>query len=190
VDERTYTVTVTRGLLDTLDRAELQAVLGHELTHIINRDTRLMMVCAVFAGIITFAAEMVFRAMRYSDLRSRRRENRKGGGFLVLIALALMAVGYLLAVVLRFAISRKREFLADAGSVELTKDPDAMISALQKIDGRARLAAPAQVRPLFFEDRASGLFATHPPIAARIAALVKYAGGRIEPAETAVPVTP
>jgi heat shock protein HtpX len=65
-----------------------------------------------------------------------------------------------------------------------------MISALRKIDGHARLAAPAQVRPLFFEDRASGLFATHPPIAARIAALVKYAGGRIEPAETAVPVTP
>jgi len=179
-DPRRSCVTVTRGLLQTLSEEELEAVLGHELTHILNRDTRLMVVCAVFAGIITFVAEMVWRTMRYADLRSRRRENRKGGGFLVVIALAMLAAGYLLAVVLRFAVSRKREFLADAGSVELTKNPDAMIRALQKIEGRAELSAPDQVRPLFFENRLSGLgalTATHPPIQARIAALVKYAGG-------------
>ena len=192
VDPDRSAVTVTRGLVEALDRDELEAVLGHELTHILNRDTRLMVVCAVFAGIITLVSEILWRAVRYSDFRSRRRENRKGGGLLIVVALALVAVGYVLSVLLRFALSRKREFLADAGSVELTKDPDAMIRALRKIDGRSDLSAPEQVRPLFFDDRPRGfsaLMSTHPPIAARIEALVKYAGGRVEATTTAVPTT-
>lgn len=99
----------------------------------------------------------------------------------VLIALAVAAVGYLLAIVIRMTLSRTREYVADAGAVELTKNPDAMIGALRKIEAStARLQAPEAVQAMFLENEPSGaldIFATHPPIAKRIAALVKYAGG-------------
>ncbi len=100
----------------------------------------------------------------------------------MIIALAIIGVAYALAILIRFALSRRREYLADAGSVELTKNPDAMISALKKISGHATLPkAPAEVREMFLENKSSGfagLFATHPPIEKRIEALVQYAGGR------------
>ena len=99
-----------------------------------------------------------------------------------LVAMAAAAVGSILAVVIRMAISRSREFVADAGSVELTKNPDAMISALQKVAGHAHLDAPQSMRAMFLEednDGIFGLFATHPPVEKRIAALQHYAGGRI-----------
>ena len=186
LNEKQYSITVTRGLIQTLSREELECVLGHELTHIINRDTRLMVICAVFAGIISLVAEMMARSMRYAGAWSggRRKRSGKGGGVLILIGLALIFIGYALAIVLRFALSRKREFLADAGAVELTKNPDAMIRALQKISGHADIPAPGEVEVLFFESRATGLaglFETHPRIEKRIEALVKYAGGRVEP---------
>jgi heat shock protein HtpX len=96
-----------------------------------------------------------------------------------------------LAIVIRFALSRNREYLADAGSVELTKNPDAMISALQKISGHSNINAPSEVREMFIENDSSdfdSIFATHPPIAKRIEALVKYAGGHVlEPAATPGP---
>jgi heat shock protein HtpX len=187
LNEKQYSVTVTRGLIQTLTREELECVLGHELTHIINRDTRLMVICAVFAGIISLVAEMMARVFRYSGSwgggSSRKRGGKGGGGALILIGLALIFVGYALAIVLRFAVSRNREYLADAGAVELTKNPDAMIRALQKISGHADLPSPGEVEVLFFESRAAGLaglFETHPPIEKRIEALVKYAGGRLE----------
>ena len=179
-----YSITVTRGLMRTLDREELEAVLGHELTHIINHDTRLMVICAVFAGIISLVAQMLYRAMFYTRWSGRRRDGKGGGAVLILVGLALVFIGYALAVVLRFALSQKREYLADAGSVELTKNPDAMIRALQKIAGHAELKAPGEVQTLFFESRSEGLaslFETHPKIEKRIEALVKYAGGRVEP---------
>jgi heat shock protein HtpX len=186
LNEKQYSVTVTRGLMQSLSREELECVLGHELTHIINRDTRLMVICAVFAGIISLIAEMMARSMRYAGAWSgggRKRSGKGGGGVLILIGLALIFIGYALAIVLRFALSRKREFLADAGAVELTKNPDAMIRALQKISGHADIPAPGEVEVLFFESRATGLaglFETHPRIEKRIEALVKYAGGRVE----------
>jgi len=186
LNDKQYAVTVTRGLMQTLSREELECVLGHELTHIINRDTRLMVICAVFAGVISLVAQMLARSMRYTSLGGgdRKRDGKGGGAVLVLIGLALIFIGYGLAIVLRFAISRKREYLADAGAVELTKNPDAMIRALQKIAGHADIPAPGEVEVLFFENRATGLaglFETHPPIEKRIEALVKYAGGRVEP---------
>jgi heat shock protein HtpX len=186
VNEMQYSVTVTRGLMQALTREELECVLGHELTHIINRDTRLMIVCAVFAGIISLVAETMARVFRYAGSwggGSGRKRDSKGGGLLILIGLALIFLGYALAVVLRFAVSRKREYLADAGAVELTKNPDAMIRALQKISGHSDIPSPGEVEVLFFDSRATGLarlFETHPPIEKRIAALVKYAGGRVE----------
>src|SRR6202011_3357270 len=125
MNDKQYSITVTTGLIATLDDAELEAVLGHELTHIRNGDVRLLVVAVVIAGVISFFAELVFRMFFYSGFGWRRRggdgERRGSGGALpaLLIAIALVAVAWLLSVVIRFALSRRREFLADAGSVEL-----------------------------------------------------------------------
>jgi heat shock protein HtpX len=187
--EGQYSVTVTSGLLQALDERELQAVLGHEMTHVINRDVRLMVIASIFAGVITLVAQVIYRSIiwsRWTGGGDRRRG--RGGGLLILVALLIAAVGYVLALVIRLAISRRREYLADAGSVELTKDPDAMISALQKISGHSHVDAPSSVRTMFLDDDEGvmSLFATHPPISRRIEALVKYAGGRLP--EPAAPV--
>jgi heat shock protein HtpX len=189
--EGQFSITVTRGLMERLDRDELEAVLGHELTHIINRDVRTMIIAAVFAGIISLVAQVMARMLWF---RGGDRDDRRGGGVLMLVGIASAAIAALLAVVIRMAISRRREFIADAGSVELTKHPDAMISALQKVAGHAHLDAPEEVRGLFLENREEGifgLFSTHPPIEKRIAALVQYAGGRITDitVEPAAPAT-
>jgi heat shock protein HtpX len=184
ITRETGQVTVTRGLMQALDDRELEAVLAHELTHIRNGDARLGVIAAVFAGIISFVAEVVFRGMRFRSIRGAGGSgNNRGAGAAMLVALAILAVAWLLAVVLRFALSRNREFLADAGAVELTANPDAMISALRKVEGRSDLAAmPTQVQAMLLDWRggASGfnLWATHPSIAARVAALVSVAGGR------------
>jgi heat shock protein HtpX len=178
--EGQFSITVTRGLLNTLNTAELEAVLGHELTHVINRDVRTMVIASVFAGIITLLAEVMFRGMRFGRIGNSAGKN-KGAGLLLIIAFAAAAVGYVLAIVIRMSLSRSREFVADAGSVELTKNPDAMISALRKISGHAHLEGPESLRGMFLENHEEGLmglFATHPPIEKRIEALVRYAGGR------------
>ena len=185
-----YSITVTRGLLDTLNDDEIEAVLGHELTHIRNADVRLMIIATIFVGIFSFVGEIMFRSLRWGYWgggggSSRRSSNRdSGGGAIVAIiaALVIIAIAYGLAIVIRFALSRSREYLADAGSVELTKNPDAMISALQKISGNASVNAPSEVREMFIENPEAGissLFATHPPIEKRIEALEKFAGGRV-----------
>ena len=187
--EGQFSITVTRGLLDSLNRDELEAVLGHELTHIINRDVRTMIIAAVFAGIISLVAQVIARLLWFRGGRGDRR----GGGLLMIIGIVAAAIAALLAVVIRMSISRRREFVADAGSVELTKNPDAMISALQKVAGRAHLDAPEEVRGLFLENREEGifgLFATHPPIEKRIAALVQYGGGRIREVPVQPPAPP
>jgi heat shock protein HtpX len=190
VTQKQYAVTVTRGLMQTLNRDELEAVLGHELTHILSRDVRTMVIASVFAGIITLMAQVIFRAVMWGGIGRSNREERKGGNLIfVAVALVVAAVGYLLAIVIRMALSRQREYVADAGAVALTKNPDAMISALQKISGRSHLEAPDSVRGMFIEngsDRsmsAMGLFDTHPSIEKRIAALVQFAGGRVRPLE-------
>jgi heat shock protein HtpX len=187
--EGQFSVTVTRGLLDRLNRDELEAVLGHELTHIINRDVRTMIIAAVFAGIISLVAQVIARLLWF---RGGDRDDRRNGGVLMLIGIASAAIAALLATLIRMAVSRRREYLADAGSVELTKNPDAMISALIKVSGHAHLDAPEEVRGLFLENREEGffgLFSTHPPIEKRIAALQQYAGGRVveSPAPSFVP---
>lgn len=190
-----YMVAVTRGLIDTLDDSELEAVLGHELSHIRNGDARLMMIAAIFVGIISLVTDQMGRVFRvfngFGTRSSSGGGKSKGSGWatviLILIALACFLVARLLAVVLRMALSRRREFMADAGAVELTRNPDAMISALRKIEGRSAIAnAPTQLQPMYIDLGGKtgffGLFATHPPIAERVAALVDYAGGRDIPA--------
>lgn len=194
IDNKSYAITVTRGLLETLNRDEMEAVLAHELTHIIDRDTRLLIVTIVFVGMISFLAQLLWRMIYWSAF-TRGRSRRGGGGAMMLVAIAavVMFVGYLLALVLRFALSRRRELLADAGSVELTKNPDALISALMKISNNAQIPhVPSEVRQMFIENPPSffdfgGLFATHPPIEKRIKILEDLGGH--PPAEPAADAT-
>ncbi len=194
LNEKQYSISVTRGLVNALDRRELEAVLGHELTHIRNGDVRVMVIAAVIAGIVTFFGELVFRIVMqgpHINIRGRGasdEERGKGAGAAmaaIAIAMLLIAAAWFLSLALRFALSRSREFLADAGAVELTKDPDAMISALQKISGHAEIPQiPSGVMEMCIENHKMGvadLFATHPPIEARIRALVEHAGGRVAP---------
>lgn len=190
-----YSITVTRGLIQALNDKELEAVLAHELTHIRNADVRLLVIAVIFVGIFSFVGELTFRSLRYSggSSSSRRGSSRDGGGaaLAIIVALVVIGVAYGLAIVIRFAMSRRREYLADAGAVELTKDPDSMISALQKISGNAVVAsAPSEVREMFIENPHSdfaGIFATHPPIEKRIEALMKFAGGRTAQAAPEAP---
>lgn len=191
LNEKQYSITVTAGLMNALDDAEIETVLGHELTHIRNGDVRMMVIAVVIAGVIAFFAELMFRLLMHGGMRFRSSGDRKGSGFIVvIIAVAIVAVAWLLSVVVRFALSRRREFLADAGAVELTKNPDGMIMALRRIEGRGELVkANSAVMEMCVDNPRSGfadLFATHPSIDARIKALVEFAGGH-DPGPLALP---
>ncbi len=184
MNERQYSITITSGLLARLDDAEVESVLGHELTHIRNGDVRMMVIAVVIAGAISFFAELFFRLWFYGGFRGpRSSDDRRGGGasLAILIAVVFIVVAYLLSFIIRLALSRSREFLADAGSVELTKNPDAMISALRKIEGHGELPrATSAVMEMCIDNPREGfgeLFDTHPSVDSRVAALVKFAGG-------------
>jgi heat shock protein HtpX len=181
---RQYSITVTSGLLNVLDDAEIESVLGHELTHIRNGDVRMMVIAVIIAGAISFFAELFFRMWFYGGFRGpRSSDDRRGGAaaLAILIAIGLIVVAYVLSFIIRLALSRSRELLADAGSVELTKNPDAMISALRKIEGRGELpGATSAVMEMCIDNPRQGfgeLFDTHPSVETRVAALVKFAGG-------------
>jgi len=181
-----YQVTLTRGLMDTLDDEELEAVIAHELSHIRHKDVRMLIIAVIFVGIFAFVGESLFRNMFRVNLGRTSKHQRSGGGsagVLILVAFAIVALTYVLALLIRFTMSRKREYMADAGAVELTKNPDAMIRALQKISGNAELTTvPDEVREMaIYNPRVglAGLFTTHPPIEKRIQALVKFGGGRV-----------
>ena len=185
MNEKQYSITVTSALIQRLNNAEIESVLGHELTHIRNGDVRMMVVAVIIAGIVSFVAELVFRLWFYNGFgfRGSRSDDRRGGGagIAIMIAIALLALAYFLSFVIRLALSRSREFLADAGSVEITKNPDAMISALRKIEGRGELpGATSAVMEMCIDNPREGfgeLFDTHPSVESRVAALVKFAGG-------------
>lgn len=196
MNRRQYSITVTTGLLNRLNDAEIEAVLGHELTHIRNGDVRMMVIAMVIAGVVSFFGELVFRMFVSSGggyrYRSSSSSDRKGGGALIaiLIAVALIVVAWILSIVVRMALSRSREYLADAGSVELTKNPDAMISALRKIENRGELpGSPSAVMEMCIDNPRSGfsdLFSTHPSVDARVYKLVHLAGGH-DPGPIALP---
>src|SRR3954462_10826834 len=200
LNRRQYSVTVTTGLLQALNDQEIEAVLGHELTHIRNGDVQLMVIAVIIAGVVGFFGELFFRmftnlswnssgggwsssSSRSSSSSSDSDSKGSGGGAIVviIIAVALIVVAWLLSQVVKLALSRSRELLADAGSVELTKNPDAMISALRKIENRGELpGATSAVMELCVDNPREGfadLFATHPSVDSRVAALVKFAGG-------------
>ena len=187
IDERTYTVTLSKGIIDKLNDEELEGVIAHELTHIRNHDVRLLIVSIVFVGIFAMIAQICMRWVYYSSLTPRRRDE-KGNGAIVIMLLALLvaAIGYFFATLMRFAISRKREYLADAGAAEMTRNPLALASALRKISADPDIEAVdrADVAQLFiqhpgkqamgFLDSLNGLFATHPPIEKRIQILEQF----------------
>lgn len=198
LNQRQYAVTVTTGLLNALNDQEIEAVLGHELTHIRNSDVQMMVIAVVIAGVVGFFAELFFRVFfnfggygwgwgygrrsRWSTSSESEEGGGRGGGVLILIlAAVLIVLAWVLSQLVRLALSRSREYLADAGSVELTKNPDAMISALRKIENRGELpTATSAIMELCLDNPREGfsdLFATHPSVEARVQALVKYAGG-------------
>ena len=184
LNEKQYSITVTRGLMNALDDTEIEAVLGHELTHIRNGDVRMMVIALVIAGVISFFGEMIFRLFfqgSWGRSRGSSSEKKGGAGAAIVIALVLIAVAWLLSVVIRYALSRQREYLADSGAVELTKNPDAMISALRRIENRGELhAANSAVMEMCIDNPREGfadIFATHPSVDARVQALVNFAGG-------------
>jgi heat shock protein HtpX len=190
VNDKQYTITLTRGLINMLSDDEMEAVIAHELTHIRNGDVRMMIFAMIIAGVIAFFAELLFRWLlnsRSARSSSRNSDSKGGGGMAIMIAVAIVAVAWFLSIVIRFSLSRSREYLADAGAVELTKNPDAMISALRKIEGKGELQeAPSAVMEMCIENPRSGfadLFSTHPTVDSRVDALVRYAGGHdLDPA--------
>lgn len=186
INEKTYTVTLSRGIINTLNDEELEAVIAHELSHIRNRDVRLLIISIVFVGIFAMVAEMTLR-MAYLSGATRSRSNKDNGGAVILLVAAIVAaIGFLFSSLMRFAISRKREYLADAGAAEMTKNPLALASALRKISSDPDIEGITRddVAQLFIEhpnkhktgvfSAFSGLFATHPPIQKRIAVLEQF----------------
>jgi len=181
LNSNTYTISLSRGIIDKLGDDELEAVIAHELTHIRNRDVRLLIISIVFVGIFGFITQMLFRSMRLGRIGRGKKE-----GASILVAMLLALLGYLLASLFRFALSRKREYLADAGSAEITKRPQSLASALRKVSADPTIEAVRRkdVAQMFIENPQeaegkssfsfSNLFATHPPIEKRIKLLEQY----------------
>jgi heat shock protein HtpX len=181
INKGTFSVTLSRGIIDKLNDDELEAVIAHELTHIRNRDVRLLIISIVFVGIFAFISEAIFRSMRFGRIGRGKKE---GAG--IIIALLLALFGYLLASLFRFALSRKREYLADAGAAEITHRPLSLASALRKISEDPTIEAVKRrdVAQMFIENpqvkdekssfSITSLFATHPPISKRIQLLEQY----------------
>jgi heat shock protein HtpX len=187
INNRTYSVTLTTGIISKLDDEELEAVIAHELTHIRNRDVRVLIISIVFVGILSVLAQSGFRILRHMPLGGGGRKKNNGGGifFIILIVAIVAAIGYLFASLMRFAISKQREYLADAGAAQMTRRPWALASALRKIasDPLVEAIERKDVAQLFIEDPKDaslrsgnlfGLFSTHPPIAKRIAILEQF----------------
>ena len=177
INQKTYAITLSKGIIEKLDDEELEGVIAHELTHIRNHDTRLLIISIIFVGIFAFLAQMALRTLQFGG------RGKKGSGYIVLIALVVTAVCYFISLFLRFGISRSREYLADAGSAEWTKKPYALANALKKIDDDPLIEAvhSKDVAQLFIDNPQShkksfldGVFDTHPPIEKRIKLLEQF----------------
>lgn len=181
---RNASIAVTRGLLDNLNRDELQGVVAHEMSHIANLDTRYMTVVGVTVGLVALVADMILRTMQWGSFNRRRdgddRKGSSGAGILVVVLIVVAIIAPLAAKAVQMAVSRQREYLADATSVQFTRNPNGLISALTKL---AAAAAPFPgvsratqhlfiVNPIqTFTAQSSALMATHPDVADRIARL-------------------
>lgn len=194
INNKSYTVTLTSGIIDRLNDSELAGVIGHELTHIRNRDTRLLITSVIFVGIIStvmsLVVRMMYNVMWFGGGNSRSGSNGKGNGLSIIVILLVgavcCAIAYFFTLITRFAISRKREYMADAGGAELCGDPLALASALRKISSdpglddvkREDVAQLFIVRP---DQMSTGLmsfmnslFSTHPDTEKRIEILEQF----------------
>jgi len=184
INNRSYSVSLSRGIINKLDDDELEGVIAHEITHIKNRDVRLLIVSIIFVGIFAFLAELAFRSLRFAG-SGKKSKDSKGSGGIILIAIVVTAIAYFISILLRFGISRKREYLADAGAAEITKKPYALANALRKISGDPLIEAveSRDVAQLFIDNPKpsvhksaswDNMFATHPPIEKRIELLEQF----------------
>lgn len=173
-------IAVTAGLLGKLNRDELQGVVAHEMSHILHRDILYVTLAGVMLGSIVLISQIFLRGMFYSSMGSRRRYSSRsndGGAqiILIVVALVLAILAPLFAHILYFALSRKREYLADAGAVRLTRYPEGLASALEKISGTDinmeaanKVTAPMYIANPFRGKKKVNLYSTHPPIEERI----------------------
>jgi len=187
ISEKTFTVTLTRGIIDTLDDSELEGVIAHELMHIRNKDVRLLIISIIFVGIFSFIIQFAFRSLLYGSMfRSNRKDDKDNGAGIMMIILLVSIVAYVLGLLFKFALSRKREYLADAGAAQMTKNPLALASALRKISGNADVneVKSEDIQEMFIENppgstagllgNIGSLFSTHPPIEKRIELLEQF----------------
>ncbi len=188
--EKAY-VAVSTGLRQLMTERELEAVIAHEVSHIRNRDVRLMTLAAVLVGVVAMISDIAFRMAFFSG---GRRGGNDRNPLLLIAALVALLLAPIAAMLLQMALSRRREFLADAGAAEILNDPEAMALALRKLqlDTQETRYADRSTAHLFIESPAravrgaggfmGGLFQTHPPLEARIAALEEAGGFRLPPA--------
>ncbi len=197
IDKNSYTVTLTTGIINRLNDDELAGVIGHELTHIRNRDTRLLITSVIFVGIVStvmsLVVQMMYNAFWFGGMSHRssdEEEDNRGNGLSMIAVFVIgalcCAVAYLFTLLTRFAISRKREYMADAGGAELCGNPLALASALRKISGdpglenvkRDDIAQLFIIHPQHFAPGMmnffSSLFSTHPDTRKRIEILEQF----------------
>ena len=173
-------ICVTTALLDKLNYYELEGVIAHEMSHIKNYDIRLSACFTVMVGLVVMLADLCSRTMLYGN---RRSNNKEGNGIIIIIGAVLLIISPIFSKLMQLAISRRREFLADATAVQFTRNPDGLISALQKLDADTHKLETANSSTAHmyittpFKKNADGKkqrtnwFSTHPPIEARIEAL-------------------
>ncbi|MCH8534959.1 MAG: M48 family metallopeptidase [Flavobacteriaceae bacterium] len=182
--EKDYTVTLTRGIIEKLEDDELEGVIAHELMHIRNKDVRLLVVSIIFVGIFSFVVQIAFRSFLYGGMT---RRNNKDSGKAMIVILLIAFVAYMISLLFKFSLSRKREYMADSGAAEMTRKPWALASALKKIAPNHHVddVKSEDVQDMFIENtpkdgklsmfgNIGGLFATHPPIKKRIEFLEQF----------------
>jgi heat shock protein HtpX len=178
--EQQALVCANRGLLELLDKEELEGVIAHEISHVRNLDVRLMTYAAVLAGSIALLSEFVLRGAIFSD-------DSRGGVVGVIVVVLAAVLAPIAALLIQLAISRRREFLADASAADLTRYPQGLASALRQLASsqarpthdRNAIAHLYIVPPRLFKEKSAGLFSTHPPISERLARLDGLAGGQV-----------
>ena len=180
-DPEHASVAITTGLMQKLNRDELQGVMAHEMSHVQNRDILFAMMVGIMVGSIVLVSDFFLRSFFWGGGRRKRRSDKGGGGAIILIVAIVLAIfAPIFAKLLQLAVSRQREYLADASAAKLTRYPEGLASALEKISGDREVLEVANratqhlyiVNPIKpFEKRAKGLFSTHPPIEERVTRL-------------------
>ncbi len=193
INEKTFSITLTRGLMNSLSKDEIEGVLAHELSHIINLDVRLLITCVIFTGLFGFLAQLMWSNIRYQIFYTRGNRNNKNSSVMIMVIIAVILwLGYMATLLVRFALSRSREYMADAGAIEMTKNPQAMMSALMRISGRDRIPETTDdIAIMCIENHVPflGLFSTHPPIKQRIKMISEVTNTPIPDEENFAPIS-